>query len=114
MHLNRDSNKRSFSRANIDCQLTVHPHDMPMLPATAMNLSASGVYCVSSRSLGELTRVDVILRIGDGEDIHARAVVIREEELSDGSFGLGLFFTRIDEEHRNSIIQYTSDIEPLD
>ncbi len=84
---------------------------MPLLPATAINISASGIYCVSSRSIGELTRVNMILRINGGEEIPARAVVIREEELADGSFGIGLFFTRISEEGRSKVIAYTSEIE---
>ena len=83
---------------------------MPLLPATAINISASGIYCVSSRSIGELTRINLVLRINGGEDIPARAVVIREEELADGSYGIGLFFTRISEDGRNRIIDYTSDV----
>jgi len=84
---------------------------MTMLPASVINISASGIYCVSSRSIGELSRINIVLRINGGEDIPARSVVIREEELADGSYGLGLFFTRISERGRKIIIQYTSDIE---
>jgi len=84
---------------------------MPLLPATAINVSASGIYCVSSRSIGELSRVNIVLRINGRERILARAVVIREEELHDGSFGIGLFFTKITDEDRKTIIEYTSDIE---
>ncbi len=84
---------------------------MPVLPVTALNVSASGIYCVSSRSIGELTRVELLLRVNDGDEISARAVVIREEQLSDGSYGLGLFFTKISEDGRNTIIEYTSDLE---
>ena len=82
-----------------------------MIPATVINISASGIYCVSSRSIGELSRVNIILRVNGGEDIQARSVVIREEELADGSYGIGLFFTRIKERGRDIIIEYTSDIE---
>lgn len=102
---------RLHSRTSVDCELTVSPRDMPMLPATAINISASGIYCVSSRSLGELTRVDLVLRMEDRSEIPARAVVIREEKLSDGSYGIGMFFTRITEEGRDTIIKYTSNIE---
>lgn len=107
---NLQPENRLFSRTSVECELTVSPHNMPLLPATAINISASGIYCVSSRSIGELTRINLVLRINDGEDILARAVVIREEELADGSYGIGLFFTRITEEGRNSIIEYTSDL----
>lgn len=86
---------------------------MPVLPVTALNVSASGIYCVSSRSIGELTRVELVLRVYDGDEIPARAVVIREEQLSDGSYGLGLFFTKISEDGRNTIIEYTSDLETI-
>lgn len=102
---------RSHRRTNIDCDLTLNPSDMPMLPATAINLSASGIYCVSSRSLGEMTRIDLVLRIEGIGEIPARAVVIREEELSNGSYGIGLFFTRIPETGRDAIIRFTRDIE---
>ncbi|OPL18616.1 MAG: hypothetical protein AVO35_04600 [Candidatus Aegiribacteria sp. MLS_C] len=111
MHENPLSEKRLFSRASVDCELSVSPKDMPMLPATAINISASGIYCVSSRSLGELTRVNLVLRIDGSPEIPARAVVIREEELSDGSYGIGLFFTRITEDGRRTIVKYTSDME---
>ena len=103
--------KRLFSRASVECELTVSPVNMPELPATVINISASGIYCVSSRSISELTRVNIVLRIKGGEEIPARAVVIREEELSDGSYGIGLFFTRITEQGRQIVIEYTSDIE---
>jgi len=99
--------KREFLRTNVGCQLTVSPKDMPVLPATALNISASGIYCVSSRSIGELTRVDLLLKMQEGEEIPARAVVIREEQLSDGSYGIGLFFTKISEEDRCILIDYT-------
>lgn len=111
MRENSQKDNRLFTRASVECELTVNPSDMPMLPATAINISASGIYCVSSRSLGELTRVNLVLRINEGDEIPARAVVIREEELSDGSYGIGLFFTRIEEKHRDTIIEYTSDFE---
>lgn len=111
MHSGTPPEKRLFSRASVDCELTFHPRDMPLLPATAINLSASGIYCVSSRSLGELTRVNLMLRLNNSDEVQASAVVIREEELSDGSYGIGLFFTRISEEGRNTIIDYTSHIE---
>ncbi len=111
MYENSLPEKRLFSRTSVECELTVSPVNMPMLPATVINISASGIYCVSSRSIGELTRVNIVLRINGGEDIPARAVVIREEEFSDGSYGIGLFFTRITEQGRDFIIEYTSDIE---
>lgn len=107
---NLQPENRLFSRASVECELAVSPYNMPLLPATAINISASGIYCVSSRSIGELTRINLVLRINGGEDIPARAVVIREEELADGSYGIGLFFTRISEDGRNRIIDYTSDV----
>ncbi len=101
-------NRRSHSRSSVSCDITLSPRNMPVLPVTALNLSASGIYCVSSRQLGELSRVDLILKMDDGQEVPARAVVIREEELADGSYGLGLFFTRITEEGRETIVNCTS------
>lgn len=111
MYDNSLPEKRLFSRASVECELSVSPVNMSMIPATVINISASGIYCVSSRSIGELSRVNIVLRINGGEEIPARSVVIREEELADGSYGVGLFFTRIAEEGRRIIIEYTSDIE---
>lgn len=111
MHKKTDAEKRDYLRTSIGCQLSVSSKDMPVLPVTALNVSASGIYCVSSKSIGELTRVDLLLRVHGGDEIPARAVVIREEQLSDGSYGLGLFFTKISEDGRNTIIEYTSDLE---
>ncbi|MCK4506827.1 MAG: PilZ domain-containing protein [Candidatus Aegiribacteria sp.] len=113
MHKKTDTEKRDYFRTSIGCQLSVSSKDMPVLPVTALNVSASGIYCVSSRSIGELTRVELLLRVHDGDEIPARAVVIREEQLSDGSYGLGLFFTKISEDGRNTIIEYTSDLETI-
>ena len=100
--------RRSHLRSSVGCDITLVLRDSPPIQVSAMNLSASGAYCVSSRSLGELTRVDMTLRFYTGEDVAARAVVIREEELSDGSYGLGLFFTRISEEDRFVILGCTA------
>ncbi|NOQ23092.1 MAG: hypothetical protein GQ565_10660 [Candidatus Aegiribacteria sp.] len=111
MYENSLTEKRQFSRASVECELTVSPVNLPVLPATVINLSASGIYCVCSRSIGELSRVNIVLRLNGGEDIRARSVVIREEELYDGSYGIGLFFTRITEQERKIIIEYTSDME---
>lgn len=77
--------------------------DMTVLPLTALNLSASGLYCVSPKSLGELTRVDVVLQLEQVGEIPARAVVIREEELEGGMHGIGLFFTSISDDDRARI-----------
>lgn len=114
MYDNTSLEKREFFRTSVGCELTLSPQDMPVLPTTALNISASGIYCVSSRSIGELTRVDILLRIHNGNEIPARAVVIREEQLSDGSYGIGLFFTKISEEGRKIIIEYTSDLDSTD
>ncbi|MEN8209200.1 MAG: PilZ domain-containing protein [Candidatus Fermentibacteria bacterium] len=111
MYENSLPENRSFLRASVECELSISSVNMTILPATLINLSASGIYCVSSRSIGELSRVNIVLRINGGEEISARSVVIREEELADGSYGVGLFFTRITERGRKIIIEYTSDIE---
>ncbi len=105
----RMSDRRSHRRTVLDCDLTLSPENMPVLPVVTMNLSASGIYCVSSRSLGELARVELVLRMEGMEEISARAVVIREEQLCDGTYGIGLFFTRISEEHRDAIIERTGE-----
>ena len=78
---------------------------MPVLPVTALNLSASGIYCVSRKSLGELSRVDLLLKIDAEHETTARAVVIREEQLADGNYGIGLFFTSISDESRALIAE---------
>ena len=47
----------------------------------------------------------------DDRCINARAVVIREEELPDESFGIGLFFTRISTEDREYISKYVNGLQ---
>lgn len=80
---------------------------MPGKPVIALNLSASGLYCVCDDPLGDLTRVDVSVML-DGNQVMARAVVIREEELPDGNWGIGLFFTRIRFEDRQFFARYVN------
>ncbi len=111
-NLNNSKNRRFLNRANLDCDVTLYVQDLPVMLVTAMNLSASGVYCISSQRIGELTMVEIVLRINGSREIQAKAVVIREEELQDGSFGIGLFFTRLPEEDRNTIISFISDSNP--
>lgn len=92
--------RRGHPRANLDLGVNVGRENLPVLPVTALNLSASGIYCVSRKSLGELTRVDLLLKVDTGHEIAARAVVIREEQLADGNYGIGMFFTSISDENR--------------
>jgi len=103
-----ETDRRSSPRARVDLGVSLNVDNMPILPVNALNLSASGIYCTSRDRLGELTRVDLVLRLDDRFVIPARAVVIREEELPDGSFGLGMFFTSIQDEHRALIAELVS------
>lgn len=104
--------RRSHPRALIDMGASLNVESMPVLPVTAINLSASGIYCVSPTRLAELTRVDVVLRFNGSVEMPARAVVIRSEELEDGTFGLGMFFTSISDEHRTLISELVSGSAP--
>jgi hypothetical protein len=97
--------RRAHPRANLDLGVNIGRENMPVLPVTALNLSASGIYCVSRKSLGELTRVDLLLRVDSNHEITARAVVIREEQLADGNYGIGMFFTSISDESRAFIAE---------
>jgi hypothetical protein len=97
--------RRAHPRASLDLGVNVGRENMPVLPVTALNLSASGIYCVGRKSLGELTRVDLLLRVDAGHEIAARAVVIREEQLADGNYGIGMFFTSISDENRSFIAE---------
>jgi hypothetical protein len=92
--------RRAHPRANLDLGVNVGRENLPVLPVTALNLSASGIYCVSRKSLGELTRVELLLRVDSDHEISARAVVIREEQLADANYGIGMFFTSISDENR--------------
>lgn len=103
-----ESDRRSTPRARVDLGVSINIGSMPVLPVSAINLSASGIYCICREKLGELTRVDLILRFGDEYVVSARAVVIREEKLPDGSYGLGMFFTSILDEHRTLIAELVS------
>lgn len=98
IHPDRRSEKRSAGEAVV----LLSTPGMPSLPVNALNISASGLYCICPAPLGDLTRVDVIIRLPEAE-IEARAVVIREEKQLDGSWGVGLFYTRISLEDRKVI-----------
>lgn len=98
MSTNTVSEKRREKRSGGNLGVVIGTHGMPGRPVTALNLSASGLYCICDDPLGDLTRVDVSVNLDDTQ-VMARAVVIREEELPDGKWGIGLFFTRIDQRH---------------
>jgi len=103
--------RRLHPRVQNGFEVTVGTKGMPELPVTALNISASGIYCISSKRLGDLTRVEILLRMSEDHCINARAVVIREEELPDDTFGIGLFFTRISTEDRESISRFVNGLE---
>jgi hypothetical protein len=44
--------------------------------------------------------VELLLRVDSDHEISARAVVIREEQLADANYGIGMFFTSISDENR--------------
>ena len=104
-----DSNgedRRVFPRVALRFDVSIDTEDMPVLPVRALNLSASGIYCESSMSIGELKRVQLVLKIEDWDlEIKARAVVIREEEFPDGNYGIGMFFTSIPDDDRATIAE---------
>ena len=108
MPVQTDGDRRSSPRARVDLGVSINIENTPAIPVTALNLSASGIYCVSKERTGELTRVDLVLKLDDEFVIPARAVIIREEELPDGNFGLGMFFTSILDEHRALIAELVS------
>ena len=98
--------RRTFPRAALRFDVSVDTEDMPVLPVRALNLSASGIYCESSRSIGELRRVQLVLKIEEKDlEINARAVVIREERFPDGNYGIGMFFTSIPDHDRATIAE---------
>jgi hypothetical protein len=107
LDLNTVSEKRRERRYKGELQVLVGIQGMPGKPVVALNLSASGLYCVSDEPLGDLTRVDVSVVL-DENQVMARAVVIREEELPDGKWGIGLFFTRIRFEDRQFFARYVN------
>ncbi len=96
------SERRTEKRSAGEVEVFLSTPGMPMLPVTALNISASGLYCICAAPLGDLTRVDVVMRLPEAE-IEARAVVIREEEQPGGEWGVGLFYTRISLEDRKLI-----------
>ena len=107
MSTNTVSEKRRENRSGGELEVVIGTHGMPGQPVTALNLSASGLYCICDDPLGDLTRVDVSVNLGENQ-VMARAVVIREEELPDGKWGIGLFFTRIRFEDRQFFARYVN------
>lgn len=94
--------RRSEKRCAGSVAVSLSTPGMPALPVTALNISASGMYCICPAPVGDLTRVDVHMKLAD-IDVEARAVVIREEERFDGTWGVGLFYTRISLDDRKLI-----------
>lgn len=107
MEKERISEKRREKRYQGALDVVLGTQGMPGRPVTALNISASGLYCVCDEPLGDLTRVDVSINLDDHQ-VMARAVVIREEELPDGNWGIGLFFTRIRFEDRQLFASYVN------
>lgn len=107
MEQERILEKRREQRYQGAISVVLGTQGMPGRPVTALNISASGLYCVCDEPLGDLTRVDVSISIDDHQ-VMARAVVIREEELPDGNWGIGLFFTRIRFEDRQLFASYVN------
>lgn len=97
--------RRAYPRAALALDASVALEGFDLLPVTTINVSASGIYVVCDRSLGEMARVELVLRFPNIQDIGARAVVIREERLGDGRYGLGMFFTSMKDEHRALIAE---------
>jgi hypothetical protein len=98
--------RRTYPRAPLRFDVSVDTEYMPELPVRALNLSASGIYCESSSSIGELKRVQLVLKIEEMDiEIKARAVVIREERFPDGNYGIGMFFTSIPDGDRATIAE---------
>ncbi|MCK5842675.1 MAG: PilZ domain-containing protein [Candidatus Sabulitectum sp.] len=104
---NNASEKRREKRSGGELDVVIGTHGMPGRSVTALNLSASGLYCICDNPLGDLTRVDVSVNLNENQ-IMARAVVIREEELPDGKWGIGFFFTRIRFEDRQFFARYVN------
>ncbi|HRW77157.1 MAG TPA: PilZ domain-containing protein [Candidatus Sabulitectum sp.] len=107
MEQERISEKRREQRYQGAIDVVIGTQGMPGRPVTALYVSASGLYCVCDEPLGDLTRVDVSINLDDHQ-VMARAVVIREEELPDGNWGIGLFFTRIRFEDRQLFASYVN------
>lgn len=97
--------RRAYPRARLDIEASVGLVGFDLLPVIALNVSASGIYIVCDRSIGEMTRVELVLRFPGIPDIRARAVVIREERLGEGRYGLGMFFTSMRDEDRALIAE---------
>lgn len=112
------------AHARVDHQLeiegTQHP-DGAVARMVSHNLSTGGVCCTSSVDFPEMTRLAVRLMLpasdgpgGDGEAVDAEAVVVRRRPLAssvgnDGKFELALFFTHVEDEHRERLQEYLRD-----
>jgi hypothetical protein len=107
LNADRMIEKRREKRYQGELDVVIGTQGMPGKPVTALNLSASGLYCICDGPLGDLTRVDVSVNL-EGNQVMARAVVIREEELPEGNWGIGLFFTRIRFEDRQLFADYVN------
>ena len=81
----------------------------------ASDLSLGGLHCTSSHDYPEMTRLAVRLQLPNGgkvETLDVQAVVVRRSALASLSvtarFELGLFFTGMSDEARESLAQFLS------
>ena len=117
----RAEDRRAHPRHATELQVQATPETGGVVARmVARNLSAGGLYCTSSANYEEMTRLAVRLmlpirgsRNGDTQALDVEAVVVRRRELPESGAGepryeLGLFFTSIDDESRERIVDFLS------
>jgi len=109
--------RREHRRVETEVQLQVTPEDGGVVARlVASNISKGGLFCTSPSDFPEMTRLAVRLvlpddqRPGNGpEEVDVEAVVVRRREVASVSgeprYELGLFFTKVDDGARDTILR---------
>ena len=112
--------RRTHPRTKTELQLQVTPEKGGVVARViASNISMGGLYCTSMADFPEMTRLEVRLMLplvnghrGESEPLDVEAVVVRRREIpssnGDPRFELGLFFTNLDDNARETISRFLS------
>lgn len=109
-----DSNKRQYFRLDVEIPLRVidtiletsdDDHEARSIVGDVLNISRGGLYFRSDRNFRQATvlKVDIDLTniFPDLKDITALAMVMRNEQLDENSYGIGVMFSSIYDEDKN-------------
>ncbi len=117
MKMTQDSNRRSDKRVVVDISCAVTLSNGIKIPGTAKNLSAKGMFVESSFPLNKGTEVTVNFTVpikGGIQPIEAISQIEhRATRVSLGEYGIGVYFTEIDDDSIKVLDEYIASCPAL-